>query len=52
MSQAPDGRYMLTGLKIGDGTQEVTSAMLREIRLSDIIALNFERTSHPIRLPS
>jgi hypothetical protein len=41
--RAPDGRYMITGLTIGDGTMgEITSATLRQIRLSEILAAYFD----------
>jgi hypothetical protein len=38
VDRAADGRYVFTGLVIGDGMQEITSATLRQIRLADILA--------------
>lgn len=50
VNQAPDGRYVFTGLKIGDeaSSQEITSATLRQIKLSEILAAHFDRFQ-PIR---
>jgi hypothetical protein len=46
VDQAPDGRHIFTGLRIGgeSGTeaQEITSNTLRQIRLGEILAAHFE----------
>ncbi len=42
VQRAPDGRHVFTGIRIGDGTQEITSATLRQIKLSEILAAHFE----------
>jgi hypothetical protein len=50
VQQAPDGRYVFTGLRIGDEveTQEITAATLRQIKLGEILAAHFEHFQ-PIR---
>lgn len=51
VNRAPDGRYVFTGLKIGgEGAwQEITSATLRQIKLSEILAAHFDYFE-PMRL--
>jgi hypothetical protein len=57
LQQAPDGRYVFAGLRIGDEhgeydeygrLQEITSATLRQIKLGEILAAHFEHFE-PIR---
>lgn len=42
VDRAPGGRHVFTGLRIGDGAQEITSQTLRLIKLGEILAAHFE----------
>jgi hypothetical protein len=42
VDRAPGGRHIFTGLRIGDGAQEITSQTMRRIKLGEILAAHFE----------